>query len=399
MSSENSRLMASLSGTNLERAADYNQRVVLQAIRLGGDVTRSELVERTALTPPTIAKITRRLVAAGLVQEVGRPAVGRGQPAVRLAINPDGALTIGLNIDRDHVTLVTLDLAGEVRSRVSWEQSYPMPDQVRRFVAEELEQVRKRLGPASETIVGAGIAVPEPFAKTGFHDQPLAYAVWNDINVAAFFADVLPGPILVDNDAAAAALGERQFGNAKNYHSFFYLLVSAGLGGGMVVDGSFYRGGIGRSGEIGFIPSRTPASYGRPIEQRVSMSALYDRLTDAGFPSGTLAELDHRDPRREAVIATWIDEASDLLLDPLIAVNCVVNPQVMLIGGRLPTRLIDALVDSLTAKLADYRDTLPSVAPIQRAAMASDAPAIGAALLPFSKHLLPSESILMNTRR
>ena len=60
------RLTVSLSGTNLERAADYNQRVVLQAIRLREVTTRQELVAVTGLTPPTIATITRRLIAAGL---------------------------------------------------------------------------------------------------------------------------------------------------------------------------------------------------------------------------------------------------------------------------------------------------------------------------------------------
>ncbi|MBE7216871.1 MAG: winged helix-turn-helix transcriptional regulator, partial [Caulobacteraceae bacterium] len=58
---------AGLSGTNLERAGDYNQRVVLQAIRARGPITRTELAETSGLTPPAIANITRRLAAEGLV--------------------------------------------------------------------------------------------------------------------------------------------------------------------------------------------------------------------------------------------------------------------------------------------------------------------------------------------
>src|SRR3546814_12119506 len=53
------RLTLSLSGTNLERAGDYNQRIVLQAIRLTEETTRSDLARVTGPTPPTIVNITR----------------------------------------------------------------------------------------------------------------------------------------------------------------------------------------------------------------------------------------------------------------------------------------------------------------------------------------------------
>ena len=99
------RLGPSLSGTNLERAGDYNQRVVLQVIRRHPDITRSEIAAMTNLTSPTIANITGRLFDADLIVDAGRRTGARGQPAVRLRINPDGAFAIGLNIDRDHVTL------------------------------------------------------------------------------------------------------------------------------------------------------------------------------------------------------------------------------------------------------------------------------------------------------
>ena len=72
MSEPSSSSGASLSGTNLERAGDHNQRVTLQAIRVGGPTTRAYLVEVTGLTPPAIANITTRLINEKLVLEVGR---------------------------------------------------------------------------------------------------------------------------------------------------------------------------------------------------------------------------------------------------------------------------------------------------------------------------------------
>ena len=72
-----------LSGTNLERAADHNQRVTLHAIRLGGSLTRIDLARITGLTGPAIANITRRLLQEGMIEEAGQRRGGRAPRARR----------------------------------------------------------------------------------------------------------------------------------------------------------------------------------------------------------------------------------------------------------------------------------------------------------------------------
>jgi len=102
-----------LSGTNLERAGDHNQRVTLHAIRVNGPVTRPDLASMTGLTAAAIANITQRLLRHRLILEAGTTRGARGQPATRLVINPDCCYSMGLNIDRDHITLVVVDFKGE----------------------------------------------------------------------------------------------------------------------------------------------------------------------------------------------------------------------------------------------------------------------------------------------
>ena len=75
------RLSDSLSGTNLERAGQYNLRTVLQAIRLDQDTTRVAIARKTGLTAATIANITGRLIEMGLLRNAGRRQGGR--PALR----------------------------------------------------------------------------------------------------------------------------------------------------------------------------------------------------------------------------------------------------------------------------------------------------------------------------
>src|ERR1700686_4648944 len=83
-----------LSGTNLERAGDHNQRVTLDAIRVGGPVTRSDLALITGPTAAAIAIITNRLLHWRPIPTAGRIRGVRGQPATKLVINPDGRCSI-----------------------------------------------------------------------------------------------------------------------------------------------------------------------------------------------------------------------------------------------------------------------------------------------------------------
>ncbi len=78
-----------LSGSNLQRSGDHNQRVTLHAIRVNGPVTRMALALQTGLTPAAIANITSRLLKDRLILKAGRTLGARGQPATKLVVNPD----------------------------------------------------------------------------------------------------------------------------------------------------------------------------------------------------------------------------------------------------------------------------------------------------------------------
>ncbi|WP_374407475.1 ROK family protein [Pelagerythrobacter sp.] len=389
------RLTLSLSGTNLERAGDYNQRIVLQAIRLAGETTRSELARVTGLTPPTIVNITKRLIDMDLVRPAGRLHGKRGQPAMRIVINPDGAFSIGLNIDRDHITLVTIDLAGTVRSRNTWEVAFALPETVAEHVRETLPALLDQGGVDRDRILGVGVALPDDLGRICLPHRPREYDAWDGIDVGELLGEALPWPLHADNDAASAALGEVHLGNDIASSSFFYLMISAGLGGGLVIDRSYVRGADARSGEIWAMPD--PARDGANVQDTVSLSALYARLEAAGHEVDRPSALLESAAGREAIVLAWLDDAADVLVEPLIAVNCLINPAAILIGGRLPGSLIDALVERLNARLSGRN--LPTVAPVRKAEAADDASAIGAAIIPFLDHVLPSESILMQAGR
>lgn len=385
--------VGSLAGTNLERAGEYNQRVTLQAIRVNGPLTRVDLARLTGLTIPAIANITNRLLNEHLIVEVGRLHGRRGQPAIQLAINPDGCFSIGIHIDRDRVTVVALDFTGSVRARAAREIESALPEQVVAFSRTAIDAMLENQHIPADRVVGIGVALPDDLGRL----NPSSFGVWSTVDVARLFADAQPLPVFVENDAIAAAIGELQFGHGLRSPSFFYILISAALGGALVIEGNVFRGADGRSGEIGFLPLRSRRTDARSLQEAVSLSALYERLMSVGNEVSRPEQLEGLGERAKAIVSEWLDASADFLTDPLIAISCLVNPKAVFIGGRLPAGLVDRLAERLNQRLRKRAGDVPALAPVLRAAMAADAPAVGAAILPINARLLPSRSALMKS--
>ncbi len=383
-----------LSGTNLERAADHNQRVTLHAIRVSGSLTRIDLANITGLTPPAIANITRRLLNDGLIEEAGRRRGGRGQPPTKLIVNRSACYAIGINIDRDHVTIVLVDFAGETLGRIVREMDFALPADVAAVYRAVVPGLIADAGIDATRIVGIGVARPDDLGTIDLPGRPVAYAEWDTVDVAALFAAPLDLPVFVENDAAAAAMGEAQLGHGQHHASFFYILISSALGGGLVLDGAYFRGAAGRSGELGFLLGSDGRGGRAQIQQMVSLSGLSHPLRAAGFSIADMLGDHGDDPALLAVVDAWIDASVDRLLEPLIAINCLVNPAAVFVGGRLPGGHVETLADRLMARLTAEATNVPALAPVRRAMLAEDAPAVGAAILPFSHFLLPSTSAL-----
>lgn len=379
-----------LSGTNLERAADHNQRVTLHAIRVLGPLTRVELAGITGLTGPAIANITKRLLQDGLIEEAGQRRGGRGQPPTKLVVRADACYSIGVNIDRDHITLVIVDFSGQTLTRVSEEVDFALPDHVRGLYRRSIRNMLRKAKVDVAKLVGVGVAVPDDLGLVDLPGRPADYAAWDGIDMAGLFREPLNLPVFVENDAAAAAMGEMQLGLGQKNNSFFYILISSGLGGGLVVDGSYLRGADGRSGELGFM--RT--AQGEEIQRMVSLSGLARHLEHNGCRLADVMHATEPDEATSACVAAWIEDAARQLTVPLDAINCLINPAAVLVGGRLPTAILERLAARANALMQERASLLPTVAPVARAALSEDAPAVGAAILPFSHFLLPKQAAL-----
>ncbi|WP_244650429.1 ROK family protein [Sphingomonas sp. CFBP 13706] len=301
-------------------------------------------------------------------------------PAIRLAVDPDGCFSLGVNIDRDHVSVVALDLTGAVRAGYTQEIHYASPQEVLAFLRDRVDELLAQKLVLPDRIIGLGVALPGGLGRVDLPGRPAEYAQWDTVDLTALFGGLGPWPILIENDAAAAAIGEARFGSGLIHRSFFYILLSAGLGGGMVVDGSYYQGATGRAGRIGFLND----GVGNSLQSIASLSALRADLVTQDFTNIAPTDLMTSGPVVLELVRAWIERAADALAQPIGTINCLIDPGAIVIGGRLPRPLIDELAEAVALRVSSIDDQIVPSVPVLTAQLAADAPAIGASILPFN---------------
>jgi predicted NBD/HSP70 family sugar kinase len=382
-----------LAGTNLARAGDYNQRVVLQAIRSHGELTRGKLAKITGLTHQSTINITKRLIADGMVLDLGRIVGARGQPAMRLTVNPEGAFAVGLNLDRDHMTVVIMDFQGQVRERIYIDKHFALPDDALQFVKAALENGLGRLRIPKSRLTGVGLAIPDRLGGVHVNERPEGYDQWSRIDVAEMFSTALGVPVFIENDATAAAIGELQFGQGLRHKSFVYTLISAGIGCGLIINGQPFPGGLTHAGEIGNIPIAPKDGKARTLWNVVSLYALYDELSQRGIYVSDPDELTADGGDMEAGINAWVDQAASHMTLPFLAITYAISPELHIIGGQLPAFVAEKLCTTLNRHVDAHQGEIP-LTRFTTSTASVDAAAMGAAVLAFQNRLLPGPNVL-----
>ncbi len=381
-----------LSGSNSELAASHNQAVILRSIRWNAPISRTELAARSGLSKQAVARIAEKLIDDGLVVEARRRYGMRGQPAIELEINPEGCFAIGAGIGRDHLTIVAVDALGTVRDRIHREERFMLPDAFFAEMKEALKTFRRRRAIDETRLAGIGVAIPDWLGEIPFIGMPEEYRLWRSVDLRARFARFTDHPVLIDNDATAAAIGELTYGLGGEIRSFFYIFFGSGLGGGLVLDGACYHGTTGISGEIGWLPVTLPEAPAgervQPLGQVVSLFILYDFLAGHGIHVARPQDLLGLDARGKALLSQWLRLAAGHIAEAAIDIGLLINPDAVLIGGRIPVTILDELLAYVREALA--RDPRPTPR-IHRAAGSEDAAALGAATMPLS-HALRLES-------
>jgi predicted NBD/HSP70 family sugar kinase len=390
-------------GSNQTGMRQFNERVVLQAIRLHGSLPKADLARLTTLSTQTVALIIARLADDGLVMKLD-PLRGKiGQPSVPIALKPDGAFSIGVKIGRRSLDVLLLDFTNTVRMRHSQAYRFPDPRQVFEVIAQQVRAMQAALAPALRgRILGIGVAAPLSLGSwqelMGVADQD---GRWNRLDIARQIESDTGLPVMFAKDTAAACVAELVAGKGRSVKSFLYVFVDTFIGGGLVIDSNLYAGLHGNAGAIGSLPVGVAAGVGpggKMPAQLLSTASLLglERLyEEAGLdPAAAYDERAGQAPWAEHS-ARWVAQAAAGIAMVVCSASCMLDPEGVIIDGSCSRALLDQLMAAVAGALDGYDWEGVQRPGVHSGAIGPDARALGGALLPLYANFAPDRELFL----
>ncbi len=239
----------------LEGLRERNKTRVIEALRLQGTASRTELARLTGLSRTTIASLVAELQHHGLVVE--QPAAGkarRGRPPTLLRLDPSAGTALGVYFGHTHIRVAAADLSSAVVAERRIELDVDHSAAVALDAAVELvDHVLDDAGLGRDDVIGVGMGLSGPIELTGAVGRTVILPDWVGLNAAAELELRLGLPVTVDNDANLGALAEVSAGAGKDLTDVIYVMVSSGIGSGLILGGRLHRGSTGFAGELGHV--------------------------------------------------------------------------------------------------------------------------------------------------
>lgn len=327
----------------------------------GGPISRARLVEMSGLNKTTVGNLLAQLQKWGFVTASGISGPKRGRPGVLLEINANGGRLIGVEIGVGFVSVVVTDL----KARTLWcrkvetaeSEVFPSTQEPGR-VMESFELLVREAMRATEArgrLFGIGVGVP------GLVDRSTGVLLfapnleWKDLPLRDMWQTRIGVPVVVENEANAAALGEHMLGAAKNVDHFVYLSAGVGLGGGLFTEGKLQGGAGGYAGEIGHMtiePEGPLCNCGnrgcwemlvgpRAIVQRLRQAVVEQRapvllgLCQGNPDSIQMEHILAAAAQGEPAVLAALDEVGRYLGIGIANLVNVLNPSLVVLGGVL----------------------------------------------------------------
>ena len=382
----------------------FNERIVLQAIRHHGAIPKADLARLTQLSTQTVGIIVGRLLDDGLLLKQERVRGKIGQPSVPLSLNPHGAFSVGIQVGRRNLELLVADFCGQPVERVEVLYDYPDPDLLFQSMAQGLQTLQERMGDLWPRTVGVGLTAPLSLHKwADLMGGPAAQALarWETIDLYAEVQRLTDLPVVFAKDTTAACVAELLQGQGRSVRSFLYVFVGTFIGGGLVLSGHIMNGDRGNAGAIGSLPVglARPASEASSMPPQLLQTASGWQLEQALLAAGHNPFLIHQEGIMDAAYAAltgpWITQASQALAMTVASSAALLDLDAVVIDGSLGAPLMTALMAATHDALSSYRFDGMHQPPLLPGLVGAHARALGGALLPLHSQFFPDKDIFL----
>ena len=268
----------------------------------------------------------------------------------------------GVDVGGTTVKLGLFTVEGELLDK--WEIKTYTENEGERILPDVAEAIKGKIAEKllkAEEICGIGVGVPAPVDKNGAIERA-ANVGWMAKEIKKELEELTGFPCVIGNDANVAALGEMWKGAGEGEKDLIMVTLGTGVGGGIIIDGHAVVGAHGAGGEIGHITVRDDETEacgcGRKgcLEQYASATGLvrlakryFEKNTKNSILTGkeiTAKEVFDAAKAGDAIAIGLVDEVCEILGSTLSNIACVVNPEIIVIGGGV-SKAGDILLDNI----------------------------------------------------
>jgi len=339
---------------DLKLIQELNRSIILRTIRHYGPVSRSEIAKKNKISPTTVTAAVKELICQGLVCEDGVGVSTGGRKPVLVRFSSDSKFIIAVAITNSSIKIAEMNLEAKVRRQ----KVFPVYNLTGKLVIDYLlKSIGQFLEEYSDLTKCIGISIISPGiinvdkgiiyenTKLKLKNIPLQEMVEKQFKLKTW----------LENDANAIALAEKRFGAYRKFKNLIYITIGDGVGAGIIVNGSIFRGCRGGAGEVGHTSidrNGIPCDCGNTgcLENYVSWPAICSKVLSSvaqGKPT-TMSELVKGDISRvtpsifrdalkknDQLAKEIMKDTAAYLATGIINLVNLLNPDIIILGGKV----------------------------------------------------------------
>jgi predicted NBD/HSP70 family sugar kinase len=262
------------------------------------------------------------------------PASAATSPAARTARGP----VAGIDIGGTKIAILIVDAHGAVLGRATRSSSVADQDGAAAAIAACLDEALAASGLTRDDLDAVGVGVPGRVDPTKGHVTLAVNLGWTDYALRDALERELGRPVVIENDARAAAIGLHARGMAGANDDLAYLAVGTGIAAGVILDGRLHRGARGLAGEIGHAIAdsdgpRCVCGQQGCLEAFASGPSIARRANELGSPATSAVEVYAAAAAGDPIAAGLIDDVGRRLAWAVHLLVMTYDVERVVVGG------------------------------------------------------------------
>ncbi|MCK5155922.1 MAG: ROK family protein [Spirochaetales bacterium] len=383
-----------------------NHSIIFNYLREKGPTSRMDISRNLKISASAVTRVINTLRKRKYVVEAGKVETPLGKRPTLIRINAEKGSVLAVDLSQDRLKIGLYDFTGRLLKkqksfRISGKKNEvdKLVREIREFLENYLKESRKSFKKLNLSSISIGIPADIDEEKGKILSASL-YEEWYDINFKERLEHEFKIPVLVMKDVTLSVLAEKRVGQGKNSRNIVFIEISSGVSAGIISDDQLIRGASGSAGQIAFsVINGNSLSYRHEnkgyLDKFASVKSIKERIEakiKQGGKSSVLNmvenDLDKIEPELVCKAALEGDELANQILTDIVQLLSfsltnlilVINPEVMILGGRVSK--LPGVQELFAARISEnIKKLIPFTVPeIKISSLGEDVVLVGASL-------------------